>query len=50
MAKSAIEEKYREEIKNLEGELLLAKKILKDPNLSILATRKFKSTIDGNHV
>ena len=32
--------------KNCKGELLLAKKILKDPHLSKYATAKFGSTID----
>jgi hypothetical protein len=30
----------------LREEILLAKKILKDPNLSLMASRKFNGTID----
>jgi hypothetical protein len=42
----AIEVKYKGDINELKEEILLAKKILKDPNLSTLASRKFNHTID----
>lgn len=42
----AIEKKYKKDIGELKEEILLAKKILKDPNLSTLASRKFHNTID----
>lgn len=37
------------EILDLKHELLLAKRILKDPNLSKLANRKFKTTLDQDN-
>lgn len=41
-----METKLRTEIAELKQELLLAKKILKDPNLSHQATRKFHENVD----
>ena len=42
----AIEVNYKKEIAELKEEILMAKKILKDPNLNTLANRKFNGTID----
>lgn len=44
--RESIKAKLQQEISDLKEELLLAKRILRDPNLSQLATRKFKSTIN----
>lgn len=41
-----LENKLNEEICDLKEEILIAKRILKDPNLSNLATRKFAETIN----
>ena len=44
--KDRIISKLETEIKDVKGEILIAKRILKDSNLSYIATRKFKQTID----
>ena len=41
-----IEKKQKVEIESMKEEILMAKKILKDPNLCTLASRKFNNTID----
>jgi len=41
-----VEKQLKKEIDDLREELLMAKRILKDPNLSHHATRKFNATID----
>ena len=41
-----IDEKHKSEIVDLKEEILLAKRILKDPNLSLMATKKFHGTIE----
>ena len=44
--KDVIKEKLDKEIDLLKEEILIGKRILRDPNLCQLATRKFKTTID----
>lgn len=41
-----IEKRLRGDVTGLEEEILMAKRILKDPNLSHHATRKFGVTIE----
>jgi len=41
-----IDEKHKLEIIELKEEILLAKRILKDPGLSAMATKKFHGTVD----
>ena len=49
--REVIKAKLQKEIDELREEMLIAKRILRDPNLSQLATRKFKQTInqDDDH-
>lgn len=41
-----IDKKHKKEIEDLKDEILLAKRILKDPNLSLMATKKFHGTVE----
>lgn len=45
-ARGTIQRKHVKQIKDLREEILMAKRILKDPRLSLLATRKFNALID----
>ena len=47
--KEKVEDKLNNEIKDLKEEIMMAKKILKDPNLSTIVTRKFNAHIDKDN-